>query len=41
MGLAIEFQELPDLPHHPEWGSIALLPDEKVSKTIHYRFGVS
>ncbi|MDT2727471.1 aldose epimerase family protein [Lactococcus formosensis] len=41
LGLAIEFQELPDLPHHPEWGSIALLPDEKVSKTIHYRFGVS
>ena len=40
LGLAIEFQELPDLPHHPEWGSIALLPDEKVTKTIHYRFGV-
>ncbi|GHU38394.1 galactose mutarotase [Bacilli bacterium] len=41
LGLAIEFQELPDLPHHPEWGSIALLPDEQVSKTIHYRFGVN
>ncbi len=41
LGLAIEFQELPDLPHHPEWGSIALPPDEKVAKTIHYRFGVN
>ena len=41
LGLAIEFQELPDLPHHPEWGSVALLPGEKISKTIHYRFGVN
>lgn len=40
LGLAIEFQEIPDTPNHPEWGSVALLPNELVSKTIQYRFGV-
>lgn len=41
LGLAIEFQELPDSPNHPEWDSVALLPGEEVVKRIHYRFGVS
>lgn len=40
LGLAIEFQELPDTPNHPEWGSIALLPNKQVSKVINYQFGV-
>lgn len=40
LGLAIEFQEIPDMPNHPEWGSISLLPNQKVSKEISYKFGV-
>ncbi|GFH42067.1 galactose mutarotase [Lactococcus hodotermopsidis] len=40
LGLAIEFQEIPDTPNHPEWGSVALLPNVPVSKKINYKFGV-
>jgi aldose 1-epimerase len=40
LGLAIEFQEIPDTPNHPEWGSVALLPNEKIAKKINYKFGV-
>lgn len=40
LGLAIEFQEMPDTPNHPEWGSIALLPNQPASKMINYKFGV-
>lgn len=40
LGLAIEFQEIPDTPNHPEWGDVALLPGKKIVKSINYKFGV-
>ena len=30
-GIAIEFQEIPDLVHHPEWGTIELKAGQKKS----------
>lgn len=41
LGLAIEFQEIPDTPNHSEWGDVTLPPNEKVSKQIKYKFGVN
>ncbi|GAB2025168.1 galactose mutarotase [Lactovum odontotermitis] len=35
-GVAIEFQEIPDEVHHPEWGSIALKAGEKKTFITSY-----
>lgn len=40
-GIAIEFQELPDLVHHPEWGRIALKSGERKSFSTLYTFSVN
>ncbi|WP_213535030.1 aldose epimerase family protein [Lactococcus nasutitermitis] len=37
-GIAIEFQELPDMVHHPEWGSIALPANTEKTFCSSYTF---
>lgn len=37
-GIAIEFQELPDMVHHPEWGSIVLKAGQKKEFVSSYTF---
>ncbi|MCL2113552.1 MAG: galactose mutarotase [Streptococcaceae bacterium] len=39
-GLAIEFQELPDIVHHPEWGTIELRAGEEKTFISTYTFSV-
>jgi aldose 1-epimerase len=38
-GLALEPQEFPDAPHHPDFPSTVLRPGDVYSRTIRYRFG--
>ncbi|MCT0027117.1 aldose epimerase family protein [Lactococcus lactis] len=37
-GIAIEFQEIPDLVHHPEWGTIELKAGQKKTFITEYLF---
>lgn len=39
-GIAIEFQEIPDLVHHPEWGNINLAAGQKESFKSSFLFVV-
>ncbi|MDR2976426.1 MAG: galactose mutarotase [Streptococcaceae bacterium] len=39
-GIAIECQEIPDIVHHPEWGSITLKAEEEKTCTTTYTFTV-
>ncbi|MDR1567096.1 MAG: galactose mutarotase [Streptococcaceae bacterium] len=40
LGLAIEFQEQPDIINHPKWGSIQLLAGETAEKYVTMHFEV-
>ena len=40
-GIAIEFQEIPDLVHHPEWGTIELKAGQKKKFISTYTFSTS
>ncbi|MBO0475645.1 galactose mutarotase [Vagococcus sp. DIV0080] len=40
LGLAIETQELPDISHHPEWGSITLAPQTTKLFQTTYSIGL-
>ncbi|HEX3995525.1 MAG TPA: aldose epimerase family protein [Acetobacteraceae bacterium] len=40
-GLALEPQDFPDAPHHPNFPSTTLRPGEVYHRTIRYRFGIT
>ena len=39
LGIAIETQELPDMPNHPEWGNIELQPG--IIKTFRTEYSIN
>lgn len=40
LGIALETQEIPDIVHHPEWGSIEAAPQTKIEHWTSFKFSV-
>lgn len=41
LGIALETQEIPDIVHHPEWGSIEFTPETKKEHWTLFRFSTN